>query len=45
MRETLIGCLLYGPQQWVKSTRNPGMCPDRELNPQAFGVQDDAPTN
>ena len=22
-----------------------GMCPDLELNPQHFGVQDDAPTN
>ena len=24
---------------------NPGLCPDRELNPQPFGVKDDAPTN
>ena len=25
-------------------TQNPGMCPDRESNPQPFGVQDDAST-
>ena len=26
-------------------TCNPGMCPDRESNPQPFGLWDDAPTN
>ena len=26
-------------------TRNLGMCPDQESNPQPFGVQDDASTN
>ena len=26
-------------------THNPGMYPDRELNPRPFGLQDDAPTN
>ena len=26
-------------------TCNPGMCPDGELNPQSFDVQDDASTN
>ena len=25
-------------------TRNLGMCPDQESNPQSFGVRDDAPT-
>lgn len=31
--------------QWPPATHNEGMCPDRELNPPPFGVQDSAPTN
>ena len=34
----------YTPQTGDQ-TRNLGMCPDQGLNPQPFGVQDDAPTN
>ena len=43
-RETLIGCLhTHLPTRgW---TRNLGMCPDQESNPQPFGVGDDIPTN
>ena len=37
VRETSIVCLLFTPK-WG-SARNPGMCPDRELNQRPFRLQ------
>ena len=41
-KETLIGFSpIHAPTR--DQTHNLGMCPDQELNPPPFGVQDDAP--
>ena len=44
-RETSIGRFTSAPRQETERTHNLGMCPDKELNLQPSGVQDDAPTN
>ena len=44
VRETLMGCLLYVPQLGIEPQPS-YVCPEQELNPQHFGVQDNDPTN
>ena len=43
--ERLVASCMHSSNSNGDWTRNLGMCPDQESNPQPFGVWDDAPTN
>ena len=43
MGVTAVSCLPHAPQPGTNL--QPGVCSDRELNPQLFGVRDNVPTN
>ena len=42
---SFASCTRPDQTAYGRQTQNRGMYPDWELNPQHFGVQDDAPTN